>query len=121
LARILIARNKSLCVELISNPTDWQKGRAQEYINSRIGRGYGVSGAASSVLGGWLFKAFKAFLKFFGKDLDKKKEDYCSQVSIKPFFASFIVVEPKDTQISPSEAIKLIEASGKFKPRRRLR
>ena len=117
----LLPNTKVYVWEPVSEPTDWQKEQAKKYINSRIGKGYNVSGAASSVMGGWVFKAFKAFLKFFGKDLDKKKEDYCSQTNTNIFVVSIMIDQPKDTQISPVELIKLVEASGNFKPRRRIK
>mgnify|MGYP003644418951 FL=1 len=117
----LLPNTKVYVWEPVSETTDWQKEQAKKYINSRIGKGYNVSGAASSVMGGWVFKAFKAFLKFFGKDLDKKKEDYCSQTNTNIFVVSIMIDQPKDTQISPVELIKLVEASGNFKPRRRIK
>ena len=117
----LLPSTKVYVWEPLKEPTKWQKEQARAYINSRIGRGYDVSGAASSVLGGSSFKIFKAILKFFGKDLDKKKEDYCSQVSNNILVVSMMINQPKDTQISPGELIKLVEASGNFKPKRKLK
>ena len=117
----LLPSTKVYVWEPVKEPTKWQKEQARAYINSRIGRGYDVSGAASSVMGGSSFKIFKAILKFFGKDLDKKKEDYCSQVSNNILVVSMMINQPKDTQISPGELIKLVEASRNFKPRRRIK